>query len=411
VTAVVSPLRIVFVLEYFPPHVGGVETLFDHLTEGLARRGHTVSVVTLYLPGTPRREVRKGVEIIRVRTPQRARRYLFTLFSLPAVLKRAAAADIIHTTTYNAAITARLAAIVRRKPVVVTVHEVFGAQWNHLLGLRPLVGYGFRLYEWFVLHLRFTHYFCDSGFTRTRLLDLTGLPAEKASVVYPAIDYAFWDPARHRPRNVKDELGYDVGTFLYLYFGRTGISKGIEYLIDAAALVRERLEASRLVLILAKDPADQYRRLLRRIAQRGLTDYVTVLDPVPRDVLPGYLLAADCVVIPSVSEGFGYAAGEAATLGCPIIATTGHSVEEVLEGCVDFVPPRDPVALADALVAAAQQRRPGHSPRRFDMESHVAGVETIYERLVTAGRMDAVLDLLTGSMPPTDAQGETSRCM
>lgn len=380
-----NPARLLFVLEYFPPHVGGVETLFDHLTEGLARRGHAVSVVTLHLPGAPPREMRKGVEIIRVRTPQRARRYLFTLFALPAVLRRAAAADIIHTTTYNAAITARIAAILRRKPAVLTVHEVFGAQWNHLLGLHPLVGYGFRLYEWLILRLRFAHYFCDSGFTRARLLGLAGLPADKASVVYPAIDYAFWDPALHRPRTIKDELGYDARTFLYLYFGRTGISKGIEYLIDAAALVRARLDASRLVLILAKDPADQYRRLLRRIAERGLTDYVTVLDPVPRDELPGYLLAADCVVIPSVSEGFGYAAVEAATLGCPIIATTGHSVEEVLEGCVTFVPPRDPAALADALVAAARQRRPGRSPRRFDMESHVAGVESVYER-IAAGR-------------------------
>src|SRR4029079_13231138 len=95
-------LRILFILEYFPPHVGGVETLFENLTAALARDGHRVTVITLHLPGTRVRERRNGVEILRVRTPQRARRYLFTLMSLPVVIRHAVRADILHTTTYNA---------------------------------------------------------------------------------------------------------------------------------------------------------------------------------------------------------------------------------------------------------------------------------------------------------------------
>jgi D-inositol-3-phosphate glycosyltransferase len=243
------------------------------------------------------------------------------------------------------------------------------------------MGYGFRLFEWCVYHLSFSHYICDSHFTRDRLVKLMDVRPSRTSVVYPAVDYTFWDPASHRPRNLKAELGLDTRAFVYLYFGRPGVHKGLEYLIDAASQVRERLPSGHLVLILANDPPDQYWRLRRRIARAGLTAHVTVLDPVPREQLPGYLLAADCVVVPSISEGFGYAAVEAATLGCPVISTTGHSVQEVLGDCVDLVPPRDSSALAEAVIALAGRRPAPRVPRRFDVECHIAGVEAVYRRL------------------------------
>lgn len=376
--------HILFILEYYPPHVGGVETLFANLTAALARRGYRVSVVTLWLPGSPTRETVDGVEIIRVRTPQRARRYLFMLLALPAALRRARSADIIHTTTYNAAILAWLVATARRIPSVITVHEVFGEQWNNLLGLHPLVGYAFRLFEWGILRLPFRHFICDSRFTAQRLRDLMNVPAAKVSVAYPAVDYDFWDAALHRRRNVKEELALAEDTFLYLYFGRPGISKGVEYLIDAARQVRAELPGSRLVLLLARDPLAPYQRILRTIAREGLADHITVLDPAPRAELPTYLLAADCVVVPSVSEGFGYSAIEAVTIGCPLVATSGHSVEEVLDGCAAFVPPRDPAALARAILEVARERPQWREPKRYDIAQHVAGIDAVYEQLVSA---------------------------
>lgn len=379
-------LRIVFVLEYFPPHVGGVETLFDHLTASLAQEGYHVTVVTIHLPGTKTREWRNGVEIFRVRTPQRARRYLFTVLAFPLTLRKAVQADIVHTTTYNAVIPAWLAAAIARKPAVLTVHEVFGDQWHNLLGLHPLAGYAFRCFEWGVLRLPFAHYICDSQFTRGRLLQLMGIAPSRVSVVYPAVDYLFWETTLHTPHRVKDERGLHRETFLYLYFGRPGISKGIEYLIDAALHIRERLPQSHLLMLLADDPRDHYRRLIQRIARLGLTDHIIVRDPVSRDALPGYLLGADCVVIPSVSEGFGYAAIEAATLGCSVVATAGHSVQEVLGESAIYVPPRDPVALAEAVLRVAAGQRPSRPPRRFDIATHIAGVAAVYARLVGGRR-------------------------
>jgi glycosyltransferase involved in cell wall biosynthesis len=377
------PGRFLFVLEYYYPHIGGVEVLFQNLAAALVAAGHRVTVLTLRPPGAARQERLNGVDVVRVDTPRWAPRYWFMPLAVPAALRLARKADLIHTTTYNAALPGWVASMVCRKPAAITVHEVFAEQWHTLPGLNAWLGYGFRLFEWGILHLPFAHYFCPSQFTRGRLIRTMGIPGENVSVAYNAIDYDFWDLARQRPRDLKRELGLAPGSFVYLYFGRPGISKGVEYLLDAVPLVRRRLPGSRLVLLMPRDPPGPYHGIVRRIHALGITGDIVLLDAVPRADLPGYLMAADCVVVPSVSEGFGYAAAEAALLGCPVVATAGHAVEEILGPAVRLVPPRDPGALADAVTALARSRpaRPG-LPRRYDQAQHVAATWAAYAALL-----------------------------
>src|SRR5262249_42408540 len=113
-------LEILFALEYFPPHTGGVETLFGQLAAGLVERGHRVRVVTSEQPGAPAREPARGVEIPRISLPRTGHRYFFSLLAIPPLLRLARTADLLHTTTYTAALPAWLAARRAGKPVVIT---------------------------------------------------------------------------------------------------------------------------------------------------------------------------------------------------------------------------------------------------------------------------------------------------
>lgn len=380
--------RLLFVLEYFHPHVGGVETLFGELTTGLARRGHDVTVVTCSLPNAPTEEIWRGVRIARVKVPSLGGRYVFTLKAIPAVLRRARRADIVHTTTYNAAIPAWIAGRRARKPTVITVHEVYAEQWNQLLGVNRLAAYGYRAFEWFVLRLPFDAYHCDSAFTESRLHSRVGVGPGRSDVIYPAVDYEFWERPQ-APLDATVPVVVDEEAFTFCSFGRPGVAKGFEYLIDAMALVRLREPAARLLMLLSHDPPGQYARLRARIADRGVTDVVRVVDPVPRDDLPRVLARADAVVVPSVSEGFGYAAIEAAIVGRPVIATSGHSVSEVLPDAV-FVPPRHPEALADAMVAMVERSRTGTNPAptpaaRYEVTHQVDATLQAYERHLQVG--------------------------
>ncbi|HUR79267.1 MAG TPA: glycosyltransferase family 4 protein, partial [Thermoanaerobaculia bacterium] len=228
--------RFLFVLEFFPPHIGGVEVLFGELAEELARRGHLVDVITSAERSSV--ETRGNVTIRRIR----AGRYLFMLRAIPHAIRAARRADLIHTTTYNAAIPAWIAAKLARKPIVLTAHEVFGRQWHEMPGMNPLLGYAYRLFESLVLRLGWKHVITPSDFTRNRLPD-----PSRATTIHNAVDHDFWSAARHAPRK------YDA-PFVYLYFGRPGVSKGVEYLLDAAEIVRRERPESRLLMILSREP-------------------------------------------------------------------------------------------------------------------------------------------------------------
>ena len=389
----VRTLHVGFVLEWFPPHIGGVEVLFDQLTRRLAEAGHRVTVVTTWLPGTPRKEVRNGVRIIRVRTPRSFQRYFFTVLAAPTALRALRDADIVHTTTYNAALPGWLVARLRRIPSVITVHEVWGPQWNRLSDLNRWAAYGFRLFEWLVLHLPFSRFICDSRFSEDRLRSMMRPSPDRTEVVYPAVDYNFWCRERHDPFPLRGHLSKPEDSFVYLYFGRPGLSKGVLDLLDAALVVREARPDSHLVLILARDPAGQYERIRQRIAALGLGDHVTMLDPVERTELPRYLLAANCICVPSLSEGFGYSAVEANALGCTVVATTGHSVEEVIPCGAMFVPPASPADLATAVLSVAAGRwTPPMPAQRYDIASHVEQVENIYREVIASPELERALE-------------------
>jgi len=89
------------------------------------------------------------------------------------------------------------------------------------------------------------------------------------------VDHDFWSPGRHRAR----DLGLPRDTFVYLYFGRPGVSKGVECLLDAAVLVRRQLPRSRLVMILFREPAASIAHASRIDA---LGDHILLVDRFPQ---------------------------------------------------------------------------------------------------------------------------------
>jgi glycosyltransferase involved in cell wall biosynthesis len=238
------------------------------------------------------------------------------------------------------------------------------------------------------MQLRFSRYVCISQYTADRLTQLAGVALDKIDVVYPPIDYEFWQPGRHAARPLREELGFPPNSRIAIFFGRPGVSKGVDTLLAAAAELAKHAERPvHFVLLLAHEPASGRAAALRVVKQSGLSSHVTILEPAPRAELPSYLLAADCVVIPSLSEGFGYSAVEAATLGCRLVVTAGHVFEEVLGDRADYVPAGDPVRLAAAIRAAAWAAPHGKSPSSplppvYDLRRHLRGVRAAYDRVL-----------------------------
>ena len=312
-----------FIVEFYAPHVGGVELLFELLARDLVKAGHSVTVLTSRVNGTPYREVRDGVHVQRVWVPKMGSRYAFTVLALIQAWRLAGQADIIHTTTFNAALPAALVGRLRRKPVIVTVHEVWGDLWKRIPGIPPLTAGVFQAFEWFIMQLPYTKYVCVSQATEKSLNHYYPRSQGKSVVVYNGLDL---DP-------VKSVTSKKDGIMQVLYYGRPGISKGVENLIAAANTMNNpRVE---IRMIVSSDEPKRYDFLKRQIT----SSQVHMEPSLPRKGLMEAIAAADYVVIPSLCEGFGFAALEACLLGKKVLCSNQGALPEVVSGQIAFFNP------------------------------------------------------------------------
>ena len=85
------------------------------------------------------------------------------------------------------------------------------------------------------------------------------------------------------------------------------------------------------------------------ISDLHIEDQIILLKPVPRSELPNYIAAADCIVIPSLSEGFGLTAAEACAMRKPVVASKVGSLPEIISGQYVLIEPKNSEAIADGV--------------------------------------------------------------
>ncbi len=323
-------MRICFVLEYYAPYIGGAETLFKGLAETLVKHGHECHVVTCRLSHTHATEVVNGVVIHRVTVPRSDDRYWFSLLAFPMVYRIARSCDVIHTRTYNGAVPALVAAKLLRKPVVITVFEVLGSLWKKVPGMNWLNVRLHALAEKWILRLPFDRYVPISHYTRN-CLSLSGTAGGRSAVIYPGVEANRSTVSHERARSTRRQLGL-TNHFVYLYFGRPGFFKGVEHLVSAVPLIIQKIPHAKLVLILSREPRPQYQQIVSLIESLQLKASIILVESLERKRLLEYIASSDCVVVPSLTEGFGLSCLEACSLGVPVVATDVGAIPEVVFG-------------------------------------------------------------------------------
>jgi len=361
-------MKILFVLEHYHPYIGGAERLFTQLTRTLAGKGYTVTVITtLHDPSLPALEEEHGVRIIRLRCWNR---YLFTFLSLPKVFRQARHCDFIHTTTYNAALPAWIAGKLLNKKVVVTFHEVWAKLWFKLPFIKWWERMLFYYYEQFILQCRFDRYVAVSGYTN-KSLQQVGIPAHKLITIYNGIDYDVFRAYRSKSPKI----------FTYTYLGRLGISKGLDLLLPAARQFSLKYPKSKLQLILPKYPRALYKRISNWIRELELEDHIMLFHNLPRAQLYETMCQSSCIVIPSYSEGFCFAAAETMALEIPIISSQRGALGEVVSGRYIAMEAMTSTALTEALIKAKNGRWREKPFKRFPHDRSVEQYLEMYESL------------------------------
>jgi glycosyltransferase involved in cell wall biosynthesis len=148
-------------------------------------------------------------------------------------------------------------------------------------------------------------------------------------------------------------LGITESNKVILFFGNIAPYKGLDYLVEAFALVAPQLPECRLVIAGRPKGAESYwSGIESRIGSLGLGSRVIQrIEYVPDDETEIYFKAADVLVLPYTKVFQSGVLFLGYNFGLPVIAADVASLkEDIVEGETGFVcPPRDPAALAGAI--------------------------------------------------------------
>ena len=172
--------------------------------------------------------------------------------------------------------------------------------------------------------------------------------------------------------------------------------KALEVMVRATALLRERVPGAVVLLIGGEAEASgEADRLKAVAAELGLGDSLRLLGE--RDDVPDLVAAFDVAALSSDYEGSPLSVMEYMEAGKPVVSTrVGGLPDLVVEGVNGLlVEPRDPAALADALVEVLSDperaRRMGEAGRarrreEFSIEATARRCGELYEELAARRR-------------------------
>jgi glycosyltransferase involved in cell wall biosynthesis len=397
-------MRILNVTETYAPFLefGGPPVKVRALSEGLARRGHTVGVLTADWGLEKRMQTQEG-KITAERSPFGWRRnengvqaiYLPTWLRYrtvswnPAVKRYCRARlknfDVVHIFGLYDLLGPAVAAAcrVRNLPYVLEPIGMFVPIVRNLWmkGLYHFA-WGRRLLEGASAVIATSDQEAEelvgSGVTRTKIT------LRRNGVEVPA---SWPEPGAFRRAH-----GISQDAKLILFLGRLSAKKSPDLLVQAFASLPPQVGGKTLQLVFAGPDEGSVKAQLDQMAsQLGIRTRVQFAGPV---FGPGKWAAyrdADVFVLPSQNENFGNTAAEAVAAGTPVIVTEQCGIAPLLAGEAGLVVPHDSAALSEALArvlgeAGVRARLAGGCAKvtsRLGWDEPVREMEMLYARLAS----------------------------
>ena len=337
---------------------------------GLRSLGHR-TVLVAHPSGELRRRAAEGLDLVPL--APRAELDLAAAWRLSRVI-RDLRPDIVHAHDPHGVAMAALARSMSTQPAGPRL--VAARRVDFHLGRNALSRWKYRQVDLFI---------CSSEAIRQMLIG-DGVRPARAVTVHEGIDDARVGAAPQAA--LREELWLPHDAPLVGNVAALVPHKGQRHLVDAAALVLREHPDTRFIIAGAGELRES---LERQIRQQHLEKHVIMAGFRP-DVLSVHK-AFDIFVMSSVTEGLGTSLLDAMACGKPIVATrTGGIPEVVVDGKTGFlVPPRDPAAMARALVRLLKDPalrdamgRAGRAlfEQRFTADVMVQGTLEVYKRLL-----------------------------
>lgn len=322
---------------------GGLERMVLELVKLQHRQGHHCQVACLYDQGAQAHELAAlGIPV--VACGKRDGMDLGAVYRLRRSI-RMHGTDVLHTHNAVAHYHAVLASVAAGVPTIINT--------RHGMGSNPRPGRREWLYRRSLRRTQAVVTVCEAA--RRDGIERGIVPPRKARVVPNGICVDAFQPAsdemRHRLLAV---LGLPPQRRLIGTVGRLNWAKDQRGLIEAFASVHAQYQDASLVLI---GDGEMRQELEACAREAGVADRVHFLGD--RADVHELLQGLDLFVLSSVSEGYSMALLEACAVALPIVATdVGGNAEIVHDGATGLiVPPRNPRALAEAMLSMLRELR------------------------------------------------------
>ena len=214
-----------------------------------------------------------------------------------------------------------------------------------------------------------------------------GIPESKIEVIYNALDVRLaGEPTPEEVVHVRDR--FQLNHPFVLYTGNIKPHKNVDRLIDAFAILRQKVPDDVKLLIIG-DEASKYPNLRRLVHRHQLHQHVRFLGFVPDATLAVLYRLASVFVFPSLYEGFGLPPLEAMAAGAPVVTSNISSLPEVVGDAALLIDPMDPAEIAHAMariltepqLRAELVRRGRERVKAFSWERSVARIRQVYGEL------------------------------
>ena len=388
-------MKLLIYIEYFYPHIGGVERVFFEVGRRLASKGSEVTILTtdegdtdkyvkkrkVLFGGLVKEYKIEGMRVVKLLVPRLFKRYLFPIVSLPFAFVISRKADLIHSANnYTVALPCFILAKILGKPVTVSVWEIWDKSWY--IYFKPYLAVFYWLYEIIVLNLPFDFFFSPSTFIHNKLKNIPN--KEKIYLAGRNLKYDI------KARKILRRKFNTVNKFVYLYYGRLGISKGAEILIKAIADIAEELNNICFIIFSPDYKDKKIGKIIQSVnsSKRGgkasgsSGELIKLYSEIPESELASYLSIADSIVIPDLSASFGITALEASQMGIPVISTTAGALPEVVYGKVNFTRPGDSRGLAVAMKKAYKGEFNKVPKKNFSWDRTAEKYEKVFLKII-----------------------------
>lgn len=375
-------MKICMFTSSFLPTIGGLQYQVKWLAEGIAEQGEQIYLLT---PNDASAYIEQKNNFPKNVTLAFGKSYFLNIIKFRKAIKQIKP-DVIHVpSVIPDGFYAIIATLFMNVPIIITSHGI------DIVTIKE-INYGYRLNPIYAIIIKAVLRRCDkhvvvsnsmiafaieAGSSMDRLCKIHDIaPPAKRNISAQAIE------------KVRKKYNINNSKTILTLSGMRPI-KGLEYLIKAMPIVREKNPDTRLLMTCRGEDEDYIRNLVLEIGVQDNVDFIGFIEGEEKDVLT---CICDVFCMPSLYESFGIAILDAMQYGTAVVASDTGGIPEIIENGKNglLCKPKDHVQLAESINALLEDkelnRRIGEagksSMHRFDVRRISEEYISIYKEVV-----------------------------